>query len=205
LVIADGVTQLQTALSSATVEDLVVLDTQREDLGAPVRTVARVRIERLVPADVLVGVVFRVATRRPHHHALEEQRTELEAAADIHEPGVDAGRLLGAGRAIRRLAAAEQPRLPRAELVHEGRIELERPHAIAGIHADGVTILVHARARAIGTGDASAAACRGEGAVGLRADAERVDRGNRGGGGHTAPTLTGAAVGLAIDEDVRVH
>src|SRR5258705_5846351 len=52
--------------------DLVVVNTQGDDLGAPVRQVACVRIERLEILDALVGVALGVLPRGPHDEVGQE-------------------------------------------------------------------------------------------------------------------------------------
>src|SRR5215470_11379544 len=52
--------------------DLVVVDTQGDDLGAPVRQIAGVRVKRRVVLDRLVRVALRVLTRSRHDQVGQE-------------------------------------------------------------------------------------------------------------------------------------
>src|SRR5215468_2709299 len=77
--------------------DLVVVDTQGDDLGAPVRQVACVSIQRLEVSDVLVWVALRGHTRSRHDQMGQEERSELIAGPHVNQPRTDTGGLPGAG------------------------------------------------------------------------------------------------------------
>src|SRR5215470_14712408 len=196
--------------------DLVVVDTQGDDLGAPVRQITGVRIQRLEIPNALVRVARRVLTRSCHDQMGEEERSELIAGPHVDQPSLDVGRLPGALRAVGRRHTARIPLRLRTELVIGRRIDRPRARPPPRVDADGVAILVHARACTVCAGDAAAAINTGTSTVG-RTAGRRGNAGTRGvrsiyrsegtagRDGHAAATLTSGRRGEPIEEGGRDH
>ncbi len=145
-----------------------VVQTQGADLRAPVSQVARVRGERLVIIDVVERGILRLITRGEHVHGFQEQRTDLEARPSVEEPGGNVGlgnrsRRLAGGEGQAVLAVGRSTHAPWharhddvavAELIYQGRVKRERPHAQPRIEADRMAVLVDAGPPvAIGSGE----------------------------------------------------
>src|SRR4029450_3324091 len=105
--------------------------------------VARVRRQRLVVADTPIHCrVTSLVTGRVHAHSFEKERTELEPAAQVDEPGIDV-RIVTAARDD---TGRRERRLPDGgtvtELVHDGRIEGPRPQAEPRVETHRVAVFV---------------------------------------------------------------
>src|SRR5439155_26917059 len=182
LVVTEGHAGVQTG--SVAIQDVEVVDTEREDLRTPVRRVAGVGIEGLVEADRLERVALGRVARRPHAHRGEGQRPDVERTTYVDEPRADVGLHEAANRAVRPEAGGDDV-VPIAELIEDGWLQRERPRRELPVHADRVAILDHATACGTGHGAASA--------------------GERRRGIHTTASLAGGAGRRALSLEERIH
>src|SRR5262249_29409552 len=100
LVVADGHAGVQAR--SVVIEDVEVVDTEREDLRTPVRQVARVGVEGLVEADRAERIALRVLTRREEAHRGQGQRTDVEGPPYVGEPRADVSLCERTDQSVRR-------------------------------------------------------------------------------------------------------